>query len=77
MLMTRPTGKEALTAFEPTLRKSKNKKDVVIDFDSILTPLLNRYQKRLKLIKTDNGSVIKTIKMLKEVHIVKYTKLAI
>jgi hypothetical protein len=77
MLMTRPTGKEALTAFEPTLRKSKNKKDVVIDFDSILAPLLNRYQKRLKLIKTDNGSVIKTIKMLKEVHIVKYTKLAI
>ncbi|HQB84950.1 MAG TPA: hypothetical protein PLZ69_00745 [Candidatus Pacearchaeota archaeon] len=75
--MTRPTGKEALTAFEPTLRKSKNKKDVVIDFDSILAPLLNRYQKRLKLIKTDNGSVIKTIKMLKEVHIVKYTKLAI
>ena len=77
MLMTRPTGKEALTAFEPTLRKLKNKKDVVIDFDSILAPLLNRYQKRLKLIKTDNGSVIKTIKMLKEVHIVKYTKLAI
>jgi len=77
MLMTRPTGKEALTAFEPTLRKSKNKKDVVIDFDSILAPLLNRYQKRLKLIKTDIDDVIETIEMLKEVHIVKYTKLAI
>ena len=36
MLMTRPTGKEALTAFEPTLRKLKNKKDVIIDFDSVI-----------------------------------------
>lgn len=55
MLMTRPTEKEALTAFKPTLRKLKNKRDVVIDFDD----------------------VIETIEMLKEVHSVKYTKLAI
>ncbi|OQA70821.1 MAG: hypothetical protein BWY34_00420 [Parcubacteria group bacterium ADurb.Bin247] len=36
MLMTRPTGKEALTTFEPILRKLKNKKDVVIDFDDVI-----------------------------------------
>lgn len=88
ILTSRPAGKEALAAFEPTLRRLNEKENVIVDFDGVLvfspswgdeflTPLLSRYKERLKLVNTSNISVVETIEMLEEVHGVKYTKIDI
>ncbi|MDD4062609.1 MAG: DUF4325 domain-containing protein [Candidatus Pacebacteria bacterium] len=88
VLTSRPAGKEALAAFEPTLRRLNKKEDVIVDFDGVLvfspswgdeflTPLLSRYKKGLKLINTSNISVIETVEMLEEVHGFKFNKIKI
>lgn len=79
MLISRQSGKEALSAFESTLKNVPEDEELSIDFngvitfspswgDEFLTPLLRRYGKRFKLLKTNNPSVIATIETLEEVH---------
>ncbi len=83
MLISRQSGKEALSAFESTLKNVPEDEDLSIDFDGVitfspswgdefLTPLLRRYGKRFKLLKTNNPSVIATIETLEEVHGLKF-----
>ena len=74
-LVSRPAGKEACLAFKPTLQNLNNKEALVVDFDNVatltpswadefLTPLIQEYGKRVKLINTDNPSVVETLKIL-------------
>ncbi len=83
MLISRQAGKEALSAFESTLKNIPEDEELSIDFDGVitfspswgdefLTPLLRRYGKRFKLLKTNNPSVIATIETLEEVHDFKF-----
>jgi hypothetical protein len=83
MLISRQAGKEALSAFESTLKNVPEDEELSIDFngvitfspswgDEFLTPLLRRYGKRFKLLKTNNPSVIATIETLEEVHDLKF-----
>jgi len=78
-LISRQAGKEALAAFEPTLRSIITDEKVEIDFegvvtftpswgDEFLTPLLKRYGKNLFLRNTSNLSVQATLGMLEEVN---------
>ena len=82
MLISRQAGKEALSAFESTLKNIPEDEELSIDFDGVITslllggriftPLLRRYGKRFKLLKTNNPSVIATIETLEEVHDFKF-----
>ena len=74
-LVSRPSGKEAWLAFQPTLKEVTDDEDVIVDFadvlvltpswaDEFLTPLRRRFSKRVKLINTDNASVEATLAIL-------------
>ena len=75
LLVSRPAGKEAYLAFQPTLRECKNKEVIEIDFkgvevltpswaDEFITPIVRSYKKRVVLINTSNLSVIESLKIL-------------
>jgi hypothetical protein len=79
VLTSREAGREALAAFAPSLADTKIDEDVIIDFDGVntispswadefLTPLLEKYGKRLRLRRTDNPSVVPTLKLLEKIH---------
>lgn len=79
LLISRQAGKEALAAFEPTLREIKDEEIITIDFegvstlapswaDEFLTSLFRRYQNRLSLHTSDNASVQATVKFLEQIH---------
>lgn len=85
-VISRQAGKEALSAFESTLKNVPEDEELSIDFngvitfspswgDEFLTPLLRRYGKRFKLLKTNNPSVIATIETLEEVHDLRFNLL--
>lgn len=74
-LISRPAGKEASLAFNPTLRDVKGDEKIKIDFtgvevltpswaDEFLTPIFNSFKGRVDLINTQNSSVIESLKML-------------
>lgn len=74
-LVSRPSGKEAWLAYQPTLNVVTDTEVVTIDFkgvlvltpswtDEFLTPLRSRFGDRVKLIHTDNASVKATLKIL-------------
>ena len=74
ILVSRPAGKEAYLAFQPTLRERKEK-IIEIDFegvevltpswaDEFLTPLIDLYKNDVKLININNSSVIESLKIL-------------
>lgn len=74
-LVSRPAGKEAYLAFQPTLQSLKKNENIIVDFDEVmtltpswadefLTPLLQKYEGRVKLVNTDNASVVETFKTL-------------
>ncbi|MEA3355183.1 MAG: DUF4325 domain-containing protein [Patescibacteria group bacterium] len=74
-LVSRPAGKEAYLAFQPTLEDIGKKEAVVVDFndvvtltpswaDEFLTPLMKQYKGRVKLVNTNNASVFETLKIL-------------
>lgn len=78
VLTSRQSGKEAYSAFLPILSNIKNNNKIVIDFegvnvlspswaDEFLTPLLERFGKRLKLIPSQNASVKLTIKTIEDI----------
>jgi hypothetical protein len=78
-LTSRQFGKEAFAAFSPTLNEVAKDELVEVVFDEVetfspswgdefLTPLLKKYGERLKLKKSENLSVIETLKTLEEVN---------
>ena len=75
VLVSRPTGKEAWLAFQPTLNDVQEDEEVRVDFsdvavltpswaDEFLTPLHNRFPGKVRLINTDNASVKATLATL-------------
>ena len=75
-LVSRPSGKEAWLAFQPTLINISDNEEIIVDFadvivltpswaDEFLTPLRNRFTK-VNLINTDNASVKATLITLSE-----------
>ena len=76
-LVSRPSGKEAWLAFQPTLTSISEDEDIVVDFqgvsvltpswaDEFLTPLKNRFNNRVQLINTENASVEATLAILEK-----------
>lgn len=74
-LVSRPSGKEAWLAFQPTLNEISGKEPVIVDCegvdvltpswaDEFLTPLRKRFQGRVKLRNTGNLSVTATLAIL-------------
>ncbi|PIY80343.1 MAG: DUF4325 domain-containing protein [Candidatus Pacebacteria bacterium CG_4_10_14_0_8_um_filter_42_14] len=78
-LVSRPSGKEALLAFRPTLSDLKKGEDLIIDFDGVLvltpswideflTPLVNSLKKQVKLVNKNNPSVKVSLQILSQQH---------
>ncbi len=74
-LVSRPSGKEAWLAFQPTLNEISDNEEIIVDFegvvvltpswaDEFLSPLRNRFKDRVKLQNTDNPSVSATLTIL-------------
>ena len=74
-LVSRPTGREAYLAFQPTLQNLGSDEPVIVDFDRVitltpswadefLTPLIQKHKERVRLVNIDNPSVIETLKIL-------------
>jgi hypothetical protein len=77
-LISRQAGKEAYSAFLPSLKTIGENEQVEVNFegvltfspswaDEFLTPLVNTYTTRLILLNTSNPSVIETLKILEEI----------
>lgn len=73
-LVSRPAGKEAWLAFQPTLNEINSNQKIVVDFDGVivltpswadefLTPLRQKF-KQVDLINTNNPSVKATLAIL-------------
>jgi len=86
LLTSRQAGKEALAAFEPSLKDVSENEEVLIDFegtmtfspswgDEFLTPLAKRYGDRFKLMDSKNSSVIGTIETLEEANNFKFNRI--
>lgn len=78
-LTSRQLGREAFSAFKPTLDEISDSEELFVYFDGVntfspswgdefLSPLLHEYKERVFLGKTDNLSVIETLKMLEQIH---------
>jgi len=76
-LISRQTGREAFSALQAILRDIKEKENIEIDFDGVLTfspswgdefltPLLNTHGERLILRNTENPSVQATLDILEK-----------
>ena len=74
-MVSRPSGKEAWLAFQPTLNEASADEDIVVDFgdvivltpswaDEFLTPLYKRFDGKVKLHNIDNPSVSATLAIL-------------
>lgn len=85
MLSSRQAGKEAFNAFAPSLNHVKEDEDIVVDFagvgvftpswgDEFLTPMFEKFGKRLSLINTENPSVKMTVETLESVHGISFIK---
>jgi len=86
ILISRQSGKEALAAFESSLKNIREEEEVIIDFDGVitfspswgdefLTSLAKRYGDKFKLMSTDNPSVIATIEILEETNNFKFNRI--
>lgn len=75
-LVSRPSGKEAWLAFQPTFKDVIENEEIIVDFDGVivltpswadefLTPLFTRFKDRVKLRNTDNASVKATLEILR------------
>ena len=82
-LISRQAGREAWAAFQPVLREVKTNELVEIDFtgvltfspswgDEFLTPLVQRFNERLKLSNTNNPSVKATLEILEKSNNIKF-----
>ncbi len=77
MLISRPSGREAFLAFQPTLKTLSDTEPIDIFFDGVtafspswgdefLSPLQEKYGPRLTLHPTPNLSVHLTLELLEE-----------
>ena len=75
-LVSRPAGKEAWLAFQPTLNEVEEGEKIIVDFDGVvvltpswadefLTPLRLKFKEKVELINTNNPSVQATLLILK------------
>lgn len=76
-LISRQTGREAFSAFNPVLKDLKESENIEVNFegvitfspswgDEFLTPLLDKFGSRLVLLNTDNPSVRATLEILEK-----------
>jgi len=74
-LVSRPSGKEAWLAFQPVLNQMQQVEKIIVDFDGVavltpswadefLTPLREKFKKRVELLNIDNPSVKATLDIL-------------
>ena len=77
-LVSRQTGREALSAFAPTIKTVGSQEKIEVDFagvitfspswgDEFLTPLLRDYGDKVILVHTGNPSVRATITILEKI----------
>ncbi len=77
-LTSRQDGKEAYNAFLSTLQSVTDDEEIEIDFDGVITftpswadefitPILNKYGSRVKLLPTNNSSVEATLRLLEKI----------
>jgi hypothetical protein len=85
LLTSRQSGREAYSAFTPTLSEQKETEEIVVDFtgvttfspswgDEFLRPLHERYGKRLFLRSTENPSVKLSLEILEETNSLSFQK---
>jgi hypothetical protein len=85
-LISRQSGKEALSAFQPTLETITDAEDVIIDFTGVITfspswgdefllPLYKKHGNKLALKNTSNSSVEATLKILEEINKISFKKI--
>lgn len=78
-LVSRPAGKEALLAFNPTLNNLKEGEELEVDFsgvlvltpswiDEFLTPLIKEKGKQVRLVNLGNPSVKTSLQILSQQH---------
>lgn len=83
ILTSRQSGKEALSAFGPSLNMLAKDEEVILDFegveafspswgDEFLTPLISQYKNNVILKNTGNASVRETLKFLEEIRKYKF-----
>lgn len=76
MLISRQAGREALAAFQPTLRSLDSAENIEVSFegvltfspswaDEFLTPLIKEFGDRVALLPCDNLSVKATLEILR------------
>lgn len=86
ILISRQLGREALAAFLPNLAELPDTEKIEVDFsgvevfspswgDEFLTPLHQRFGKRLSLAHSDNSSVQETVKMLERANSISFNYL--
>jgi hypothetical protein len=74
-LVSRPSGKEAWLAFQPTLNEASQNEEITVDFegvvvltpswaDEFLSPLYNNFGNKVVLQNTNNPSVQATLSIL-------------
>lgn len=77
-LTSRQDGKEAYNAYRSTLESVLENEKIEIDFDGVvtftpswadefITPILNTYGNRVKLLHTENPSVEATLRLLEKI----------
>jgi len=77
LLTSRQDGKEALAAIESQLQNLPADLTIVLDFDGVITftpswadeflsKLVERFGDRVKLVNTENPSVVATLSILKK-----------
>ena len=82
-LISRQAGKEAFAAFQSSLKDIPEQEDIIADFDGgitfspswgdeFLTPLIQRYGGRFKLMHTYNPSVKATVEILEKSNNIKF-----
>ena len=83
-LISRQAGKEALAAFQSSLKDIPEQEDIIADFggvitfspswgDEFLTPLAQRYSDRFKLVHTENPSVKASLDILEKSNNIKFS----
>lgn len=77
-LTSRPAGKEAFLAFQPTLKEVQEGEVIEVDFagvlvlgpswaDEFVTPLYKRYKDKVVLLNTENPSIKATLELLQSI----------
>lgn len=76
-LISRPAGKEAFLAFQPSIKEITTSEKIEIDFegvsvltpswaDEFITPLSTQHKNNITLLNTENPSVKATLETLKK-----------